>query len=78
METDLVALSRAIGNLESSVTTLFHRQEETIMAVKQLETTLKKKVWRDSAKVIGGAFAGGFTAVLVKIGIWGGENDDSI
>ena len=64
-------LSRVIGSLESSVVTLFHNQDKLVRAVTALDKSLKRRMWYDSAKIIGGAFAGGFTAILVKLGIWG-------
>ena len=64
-------LCRVIGGLESSVTTLFHNQDKLVRAVTALDKSLKRRMWYDSAKIIGGAFAGGFTAILVKLGIWG-------
>ena len=63
-------LCRAIGGLESSVTTLFRNQDKLIKVVAALDKSLKRRIWYDSAKIIGGAFAGGFTAILVKLSIW--------
>ena len=64
-------LCRAIGGLESRVTTLSSTQNKLIETVAALDKSLKRRIWYDSAKIIGGAFAGGFTAILVKLGIWG-------
>ena len=68
---DITELCRTIGSLESSVTTLFRNQDKLVVSVEKLNVLLRKRVWYDSAKIIGGAFAGGFTAILVKLGIWG-------
>ena len=68
---NVAELCKAVGSLESSVTTLFRNQDKLVVSVEKLNTLLHKKIWWDSAKIIGGAFAGGFTAILVKLGIWG-------
>lgn len=69
--TDLEELNRAVGKLEGKTDTLVHNQDRLIASVENLSKTLKHKAWRDSAKMVSGAFAGGFTAVFVKLGIWG-------
>ena len=68
---DLTELSRAIGSLESSVQTLFHKYDDLYLIIKQLDKTLSKRQWWNSAKVFTGAFCGGFTAVIAKIAIFG-------
>ena len=68
---DITELCRTIGSLESSVATLFHNQDKLVNSIEGLNTLLRRRLWYDSAKIIGGAFAGGFTAILVKLGIWG-------
>ena len=63
---NIAELCKAVGRLESSVTTLFRNQDKLVVSVEKLNALLHKKIWWDSAKIIGGAFAGGFTAILVK------------
>ena len=65
-------LSRIIGKFEVNIKDLTTSQNKIIAEQKRLNALLSKKLWRDSAKVVGGAFVGGFTAVFVKLGIWGG------
>ena len=69
--TSLEELSRAVGRLEGRTNALTCSQDKLINSVESLSKTLRRKVWYDSAKVVTGAFVGGFTAMFVKIGIWG-------
>ena len=63
-------LSRVIGNLESSIETLFHKNEALCKEVKGLSKNLQnRKLW-DSVKIITGAFLGGAAAVAAKVAIW--------
>jgi hypothetical protein len=64
-------LGMAIGRLEGKTDALTENQNRLTIAVDNLSKALKRRVWYDSAKVVTGAFAGGFTAVFVKLGIWG-------
>ena len=64
-------LCRAVGSLEGKVAALSSTQDKLIETVTALDKSLKHRIWYDSAKIIGGAFAGGFTAILTKISIWG-------
>ena len=64
-------LGMAIGRLEGKTDALTQNQEKLTVAVDSLSKALKRRVWYDSAKIITGAFVGGFTAVFVKLGIWG-------
>jgi hypothetical protein len=50
---------------------LIHNQDRLVVSVDNLGKTLKRKAWYDSAKVVGGAFCGGFAAVVMKLKIWG-------
>ena len=63
-------LSRVIGKLESSIETLFHKQDTLCKEVKTLSKNLQnRKLW-DSVKIITGAFLGGAGAVAAKFAIW--------
>lgn len=64
-------LNRAVGCLEGKTDLLIRNQDKLTASVDNLSKTLKRKVWYDSVKVVSGAFVGGFTAVFVKLGIWG-------
>lgn len=68
---DLTELSRAIGSLESSVQTLFHKYDEICQIVKHIDKSLSDRQWWNSAKVFTGAFCGGATVVVAKMAIWG-------
>ena len=63
-------LSRAIGKLESSIETLFHKNNALCEEIKALSKSLQtRKLW-DSVKIITGAFLGGASAVAAKFIIW--------
>jgi hypothetical protein len=64
-------LNKAVGYLEGKTDILIHNQDRLIETVAGLSAALKRRAWYDSAKVIGGAFTGGFTAVIMKLAIWG-------
>lgn len=64
-------LNRIVGQFEANVKTLTSNQAKIIAEQKRLNDLLGQKLWRDSVKVVSGAFLGGFTAVFVKLGIWG-------
>jgi hypothetical protein len=68
---ELDELNRAVGCLEGKTDLLIQNQDRLTVSVDNLSKALKHKAWRDSVKVISGAFVGGFTAVFVKLGIWG-------
>lgn len=67
---DIDELNRSVGRLEGKTDILVHNQDRLIEAVGKMNKTLNRKVWYDSAKVISGAFAGGFMAVVMKFAIW--------
>lgn len=56
---------------EGRASELTNNQARLVTAVSDLKKDIKRKVWYDSVKVVTGAFMGGFTAVFVKLGIWG-------
>lgn len=64
-------LNRAVGCLEGKTDLLIHNQDRLVVSVDNLSKTLKRRAWYDSAKVVGGAFCGGFAAVVMKLKIWG-------
>lgn len=64
-------LSRIIGQLESSVQTLFRKHDTLCKEIKTLSAGLqKRRIW-DSVKIVSGACIGGFAAVVAKFAIWG-------
>ena len=67
---NIAELCIIVGKLEGSVSTLFHNQNKLVASVEKLNALLRKRVWWDSAKIIGGAFAGGATAVVAKLCVW--------
>lgn len=64
-------LSRVIGRLESSIQTLFIKNDVLCDEVKALRKIVQGRRLKDSAKIIFSGFLGGFTAVLAKMAIWG-------
>ena len=68
---DLTELSRAIGSLESSVQTLFHKYDSLYIIIKRIDKNLSKRQWWNSAKIFTGAFCGGATVVAAKMAMWG-------
>lgn len=63
-------LSRAIGKLEASIVTLFHKNTDLCKEVRILSKAIQgRKLW-DTIKVVSGGFAGGFAAVAAKMAIW--------
>lgn len=68
--TNLEEFSRAIGRLEGKTDMLSTNQEKLIISIDKLHKQLKHRNIYNSAKVIGGAFAGGFVAVIMKFAIW--------
>ena len=68
--TSLEELSRAVGRLEGRTNALTRSQDKLINSVENLSKTLRRKTWYDSAKVVGGAFCGGFTAIMLKLVLW--------
>lgn len=68
---DFDELNRAIGRLEGKTNLLIHNQDALVTTVNGLRKSLLRRAWYDSAKVISGAFAGGFSAVFAKLAIWG-------
>jgi hypothetical protein len=63
-------LNKAVGYLEGKTDILIHNQDRLIETVAALSATLKHRAWYDSAKIIGGAFGGGFTAIVMKCLVW--------
>lgn len=63
-------LNRAVGCLEGKTDLLIHNQDRLIGDIAALTKILKQRAWYDSAKTIGGAFMGGFAAVVAKSLIW--------
>lgn len=59
-------LSRAIGNFESSIKTLFHNQDRLIISIDKLDKSFNRRIWFDSVKVVMGGVVGGFAAVIGK------------
>jgi len=68
---NLSELNMIVGRFETAIENLAKKQDDIITEQVRLNVLLSKRMWRDSVKVVGGAFAGGFTAVAVKLGIWG-------
>jgi len=68
--TNIDELSRIIGNLESSIQTLFHKQDALCKEIKALNTTIQGRRFKDSFKIYAGGIIGGFTAVAAKFLIW--------
>ena len=74
-------LSRVIGSLESSIETLFRKNEVLCKEVKLLNidvqdkvaeltaTLQKRKLW-DTIKVVFGAFLGGIVVMAAKLTFW--------
>ncbi len=74
-------VSRLLGQLESSIETLFHKNDNLCKEIKLLNINLqnsvkdlsssmqKRKLW-DTVKVVTGAFLGGFVAMTAKLAIW--------
>lgn len=67
---NITELCMMVGKLENGVDVLFRNQDKLVVSIEKLNALLRKRVWWDSAKIISGAFAGGFTALLVKMSIW--------
>jgi len=79
---DIDEFSKAIGSFESSIETLFRKQDELRKEVKLLNLDVqnkitdltkslqKRKLW-DTVKILAGACIGGFGAVAAKFAIWG-------
>ena len=68
--TSLEELNRAVGRLEGKTSALTCSQNKLIISVENLSKALRRKTWYDSAKVVGGAFCGGFTAIMLKLVLW--------
>ena len=68
--TTLEELNRAVGRLEGKTNALVCNQDKLITSVESLSKALRRKTWYDSAKVVGGAFCGGFTAIMLKLVLW--------
>lgn len=78
---DIDELSRLLGNIESSIETLFHKHTDLCKEVKLLKISVqdeisilssclqKRRFW-DTLKILSGAFIGGFGAVIAKMMIW--------
>lgn len=66
---ELNELNRAIGRLEASIETLFHKNTELCKEVKVLGETIRGRKFWDSVKVISGGVIGGFAAVAAKFAI---------
>lgn len=64
-------LNKSVGCLEGKVDMLVHNQDRLIVSVESLSKSLKRKGWYDSAKIMTGAFCGGFMAIMLKLKIWG-------
>lgn len=64
-------LSRVIGKLESSIETLFHKNDALCKEIKGLSKLLEKRKLWDTIKIVTGAFLGGASVVLAKLAIWG-------
>ena len=64
-------LNKSVGCLEGKVDMLIRNQDKLVISVDNLKEALKHKGWYDSAKIVGGAFCGGFAAVVMKLKIWG-------
>ena len=60
-------LSRAIGKLESSVDTLFHKNDILCKDIKALTKALQNRRLWDTVKVVTGAAIGGVLAMLGKM-----------
>ncbi len=67
---NLDELSRIIGKLESSVQTLFHRQDDMTHELRHIRKLLEKRTLWSTVKIVSGAFIGGFSAVAAKMMIW--------
>ncbi len=65
-------LSRVIGNLESSVQTLFRKNDALCVKIETLSRLMQKRRLWDSVKVVTGAAFGGGGVILAKLIIWGG------
>ena len=63
-------LSRVIGKLESSIETLFYKQDTLCTEVKSLTKSLQKRKLWDTLKIVTGAFFGGFAMMAAKLAIW--------
>lgn len=68
---DIDELNKSVGCLEGKVDMLVHNQDRLVTSVDNLGKIIKRKAWYDSAKIVGGAFCGGFAAVVMKLRIWG-------
>lgn len=74
---DIDEFSKAIGSFESSIETLFRKQDALCKEVKLLNIDLqnkmtslqRRKLW-DTIKILTGAFLGGFSAMAAKMAIW--------
>lgn len=68
---DIDELNKSVGCLEGKVDMLVRNQDRLVVSVDNLSKALKRKAWYDSAKIVAGAFCGGFAAVVMKLKIWG-------
>jgi hypothetical protein len=67
---NLDEISRLIGQMESSIQILFHKQDEMSKELKCIHKLLQKRRFWDSIKIVTAAFAGGFSAIIAKMIIW--------
>ena len=63
-------LSRVIGKLESSIETLFYKNDTLCKEIKRLAKALEKRKLWDTIKVVTGAFLGGASVILAKMALW--------
>ena len=67
---DIDKLNKSVGCLEGKVDMLIHNQNRLVTSMDNLSKALRHKTWYDSAKVISGAFCGGFAAIVLKLVLW--------